>query len=266
MKEFLKALLGITIWSISFSAHGQLNVDCRFLDPNILIINCGVESRNALAEVIGQLRRMKPKVIALDFIFFDRRRADSIFIKRMKCETPIIIAMGSKNDSSYFNLDNCHNGPHSITGNEVDNVEFLFPVVKHNKKLRDSFELLVLKYYDPEKYWRLKNYLNSFDLSKLDGKAKIEFNGNSLKCFNSLDIGKLENLNPDLVKDKVVLLGYFGLNSDTPSKKDRDKFAFRVPGNNGETNYMYSPLISANIISNLIRKEIRDEDLNRIKK
>jgi hypothetical protein len=60
------------------------------------------------------------------------------------------LSMADKNDSSYFNLPNCFNGPRSINGNKADKIEFLFPIINHNEKLRDSYELLVLKYFNPE--------------------------------------------------------------------------------------------------------------------
>jgi len=259
--------LTITIL-VSFNSCAQFKENCVYVDPNILIINCGKEDRLKLSETIYHLNQLKAKVIVADFIFFDKRTTDSIFIKQMTLATPIILAMGDKNDSSYFKISNCYNGPHSINGNEKDNVEFLFPILKHNEKLRDSFEFLVLKYFDPEKYSRMKDYLTSFDLSKIDAKAKIEFNGNSLNCFNRIDIKDFNKKITDFfVEDKIVILGYFGTNPDIPLTKDKDKFAFKVRAtNDNNQNYMYSTLISANIISNLIRKEIREEDLKKIRK
>lgn len=247
---------------ISFNCCGQIKIDCIYGDPNILIINCEEEDRYKLSEVVVQMRSLKAKVIVLDFIFLDIRPKDSIFIKRITGETPMVLSMGDKNDSSYFNIANCHSGPRSIIGNDKDNIEFLFPFVRHNEKLRDSFELLVLKYFDFDKYSKLKSYLTSFDLSTLEAKAKIEFNGNSLSCFHSINIKDIENLDKDFIENKIVIFGYFGTNPDTPLDKDKDRYAFRVRSTNKKySNYMYATLISANIISNLIRKDIRESDL-----
>jgi hypothetical protein len=252
--------------TISINSYAQPNWNCKYIDPNILIINCGLEDRYKLSETVVKMRNLKAKVIAMDFIFFDTKPMDSIFIEQMTGETPIILTQGNGNDSAYFNIANCHNGPHAINGNEKDRIEFLFPFVKHNEKLRDSFELLVLKYFDAAKYERLKNYLIPFYLSHFEAKAKIEFNGNSLSCFHSIDINDLEDLDEAFIEDKIVIFGYFGTNPDIPLDKDKDRYAFKVRSTKGrKTNYMYSTVISANIISNLIRKEIRESDLSRIK-
>jgi hypothetical protein len=249
------------------NCSAQLTRDCLYVDPNILIVNCGEDDRYKLAEAVAKIIGLKAKVIALDFIFFDKRPADPILVQRLTKETPIILPMGDKNDSSYFKISNCYNGPRSITGNEIDNVEFLFPFVKHNDKLRDSFELLTLKYFDNEKYSNIKNYLMSVDLTKLEAKAKIEFNGNSFSCFHSIDIRNLDKSNEEFIKDKIVILGYFGTNPDIPLEKDKDKSAFKIRmPEDTRGNYMYASLISANIISNLIRKEIRKDDMKKIEK
>lgn len=256
-----------TLILISFNSCAQHNRDCIYVDPNIVIVNCGKVDRYKISEAVLKIRNLKAKVIALDIIFFDKRPTDSIFIKRMTGETPIILSMGDKNDSSYFNIANCFNGPHCINGNDKDRIEFLFPYQKHNEKFRDSFELLVLKYFNGEKYSNMKTYLTSFDLSSLEAKAKIEFNGNSLSCFHSIDINDLEELTEDLINDKIVIIGYFGTNPDSPLNKDKDRYAFKVAATpNKKVNYMYATLISANIISNLIRKDIRESELNKIKK
>jgi hypothetical protein len=69
-----------------------------------------------------------------------------------------------------------------------------------------------------------------------------------------------------LIKDKIVILGYFGSNADVPLDKDNDSIAFKVRATSGKKrNYMYASLISANIISNLIRKDIKESELNKIK-
>jgi hypothetical protein len=256
-------LVQLLFLAISFSSYGQLSKDCIYVDPNILIINCERENRDRISEIVFKASSLNAKVIAIDIIFFDKRNKDSIMIKRMSGKTPIILSMGDKNDSSYFNISNCNNGPHSINGNERDNVEFLFPIVRHNQKLRDSFELLVLKYFDYKKYESLKGHLTSFDLASFDAKAKIEFNGNSFNCFYSIDIRNFENINEDLIKDKIVIFGYFGNKPDNPLFKDKEKYAFKVRTTvDNKAKYMYSTLISANIISNLLRKDIRQKDLN----
>jgi hypothetical protein len=264
MKQFFYILIiGI---GFSFSSHGQFKNYCIYTDPNIIVINCGIEDRYKIAETVLNMIDRKAKVIVLDFIFFDKRPADSLFIRQLKSETPIIIPMGDKNDSSYFNLVNCFNGPRSINGNEIDHVKSLLPFVNLNGKLRDSFELLVLKHFDPKKYRIMRDYLMSFDLTKLEAKANIEFNGNSLSCFTSIDIKNLRALEAESIMDKIVFFGYFGKDSDRPLKKDKHKYAFKVRATKGKRrDYMYAALISVNVISNLIRKEIREEDLFRIK-
>src|SRR5437868_6215099 len=99
MIEFLKKCSGIVFTvAISFSANAQLNRDCIYVDPNILMVNCGKEDRNRLSEAVYKMNYLKAKVIVLDFIFFDKRPTDSVFIKNMTCETPIILGMGAKDD------------------------------------------------------------------------------------------------------------------------------------------------------------------------
>lgn len=254
-------LLQFSLIIISFRSYSQR---CIYTDPNILIVNCGEDDRYKLSQTVFELSKLDPRVIVLDFIFFDKRAADSLFIKNLFNETPVVLSMGNKNDSSYFSLPNCHYGPRSIGGNDVDSVEFLYPLVRRNEKLRDSFELLVLKYFDPDKYSKMKKYLGSFDLSKSDVKAKIEFNGNSISCFHYITINDLKFMDKSFINGKIIILGYFGNDADKPLKKDKDRFAFKVRStDDNKRAYMYTTLISANIISNLIRKEIQESDLNK---
>jgi len=128
---------------ISFNSCAQHDRQCIYVDPNIVIVNCREEDRYKISDAVIKIRDLKAKVIAMDIIFFDKRPTDSLFIKRMTGDTPTILTMGDKNDSSYFNIANCYNGPHSINGNDKDRIEFLFPYQRHNEKLRDSFELFL---------------------------------------------------------------------------------------------------------------------------
>ena len=252
-------------------------------DTNIVIVNIGIQSRRVIAEQINMINRFKPKVIGLD-TYFGVLKPDTLgdlMLADALANSPNIIMYAKllQPDSNNIWHDVLYCNPLFEQDHETASVNLLieaanaeqysfktcrsfFPKEKlFNEETGKidtvlGFGVALTKKYAPEKAERF--------LARNMDEELINYSGNVLDFgktpygtrFFALDWDQiLDSMQffPDLIKDKIVLLGYLGDNfNDTRSVEDK----YFTPLNKKYTGRaypdMYGVVVHANIISMIL--------------
>ncbi len=231
--------------------------DTTKINTDIVLVNVEKNNRLEIAQVLQAIIKKKPKVIAVDVIFKDRKDnlfADSLLASVLKHDKIItsyeILDKDIVNNHLYF-------GKNENTGYVNYNFDKKSTVIREFEaktftfgKDRLSFSAQIAKHY-------LKDKWQSFEYdSRLESSHTIKFQGN-LNNFQHLVFNDiLKNKNNVVLKDKIVIMGYLG--SPTGSRLDiEDKFF--TPLNKYTTGRsdadMFGATIHANIVNMLIKND-----------
>ena len=255
-------------------------------DTNIVLVNIGDLDRAGIAEEIEIINQYKPKVIGIDAFFRNPkgRNQEGIDVDSAlaaafsKVENLVLV--------SKVNQYNEQTGKHDTL--EISNPMFTryamsgmsnmisegYDVFKTSRtfstqeKVKDTTEIAfavkLAGIYNPKamekfmargKETEIINFQGNFD-PKVNEKA-----ANARNVFTALDINDVfnENFNPDVIKGKIILMGYMGPSWDKITWEDK----FFTPLNKiyiGKTNPdMYGVVVHANIISMILRGSFIDE-------
>lgn len=259
-------------------------------NEKIVIVNIGTLSRGGIAEQIAILNKHKPKVIGIDAFFRKPRHAsdpeedrqlvqeDSAFASALsKVENMVIVSELIENtqSSQVERLEQSHPMfmKHASTGfaDMITEGRDVFKTAREcipkdmvADTLVYSFPTLLAHIYDPI---AVKKYLSrnkDTEIINFEGNVDMREEGvssNSKTTFFALDAEQvlLEQFEPDVIKDKIVIMGYMGPNFGESDWKDK----FFTPLN---INYvgktypdMYGVVVHANIVSMILRGEFIDE-------
>ncbi|TAF34603.1 MAG: CHASE2 domain-containing protein [Cytophagales bacterium] len=243
-------------------------------DTNIVLVNIGELPRDGIAEQINILSECQPKVIGLDALFDGERDApvDSALSAAFERAQNVVLACSLARDT--------------VIGKEIYYDSMWRPIEKFSKyvelayanmvteetgatnddfatcRVFSPFETLVEGKNKPKRELFLSTAIaRRFDAKKVDAflaqadhREFINFRGNWNK-FTVLDVDDVlkKNFTPELIKGKIVLMGYMG--SDyTALTWDGDRFYTPLNANLvGRTlPDMYGVVVHANIISMLL--------------
>lgn len=231
-------------------------------DTNIVLVNLGNLSRNKIAEQIKLINKYKPRVIGIDAIFEEAKDSagDSI-LEDAFSSTKNLVLVSKLSD---FNDDNKlfdsikYSIPkfiyHSSNGfaNLPNDDEVNFRTIREFRpyaivmnKTAAAFSCKIVQLSDSAAYSNLKKRNNETE--------RINFVGNYEK-FYYLDAEQLfdEKNNLNFIKDKIVLLGFMGLDLNTKTFED----VYFTPLNERYAGKsfpdMYGVVIHANIISMIL--------------
>ena len=253
-----KAISDFDIYDIVFS---RLREEQK-ADTNIVLINLGNLSRKEIAEQIIMINQYKPRVIGIDAIFEEAKdpEDDSILADVFASIKNLVLVSKVESyneesesyDSIKFSIEKFNrissNGFANLPND--DNVSFrtireFRPKTIYRDKEIDAFATKIVQLSDSTAISKLRDRNNITE--------KINFIGNYDKFFY-LDAGQLfdEKINLNFLKDKIVLLGFMGLNLNTKTFED----IYFTPLNERYAGKsfpdMYGVVIHANIISMIL--------------
>lgn len=231
------------------------------VDSNIAIVNIGHADREGLAYLIEKVSNMQPKVIGLDAYFENEKDSvkDSIlrsaFLKTKNLVVVSRLAVEKKNNDliimkDYFDSAYSHRGFANLAAEEIGTVRIYAPFEKINNSSYPHFTSAITKLYNPEVFTKLQK--RHKEVETINYSRRV----NQYMIIEMEDL-MMGNVNEQLLRDKIVLMGYVNSNPyDIEDKKFtpmNPKFAGKsVPDMNGV-------VVQANIISmvldnNYIRK------------
>jgi CHASE2 domain-containing sensor protein len=233
-------------------------------DTNIVLVNLGNLSRYDLARQVNLISSFNPRVVALDVLFEEEKDpfADAILADAFsKCQNLVLVSrLENYNDKkkifdtllTSINLFNQYasNGFANLPSDEKVSFrtirEFQASAKVDNQTVQ-SFAAKIVEKYNHEAFKFLEKREESIE--------KINYVGNYNK-FYFLDTEQVLTGTVDLsfVKDKIVLLGFIGINSNNKTLED----IFFTPLNDRYAGKsfpdMYGVVIQANIVSMILNK------------
>lgn len=259
-------------------------------NEKIVIVNIGELSRKGIAEQVEIINKHHPKVIGIDAFFSKARHSkdpetdklliaeDSALVSAFsKVDNLVIVSelIEQKNSKKIDTLRMSH--PmfmrHSQTGfaDMISEGRDLFKTARQcipKDKVHDtlvlSFPTLLAKIYNPKATEKYLARDNDIEIINFEGNIDTRtdgVSGNSKTTFYALDAEQVlyEEFEPDIIKDKIVLMGYMG-----PSfieSKWTDKFFTPLNVNYVGKTYpdMYGVVVHANVVSMILRGEFIDE-------
>ena len=214
------------------------------LDPDIILINIGKGDRAYIAGLIQSIDSCKPAVIGID-VFFDVEKNGSL-------DSALIAAFSiSKNDVIAYGLDPAgrpilpqEKFSQFASAKGLMNSERIHGLVSRFTPTRrvdnTTDEVLALKIIQ---LWK-----HGFQHNLPSGKSiQIRFTRTN-RNFINIDGSDISNLEPGLLENKIVLLGYIGPNEE-------DKYYTPIPlvyGSPNDNPDMYGLVILANQIRTLL--------------
>jgi CHASE2 domain-containing sensor protein len=231
-------------------------------DTNIVLVNLGNLSRKEIAEQFKLINQYKPRVIGIDAIFEEAKdpAGDSILadaissIKNLVLVSKLIgfndgddLFDSIKYSISNFN-DHSSNGFANLPNDDEVNfrtIREIRPYANVMDKRVAAFSTKIVQLSDSSAYSNLNERENETE--------RINFVGNYDK-FYYLDAEQLfnEKNNLNFMKDKIVLLGFMGLDLNTKTFED----IYFTPLNERYAGKsfpdMYGVVIHANIISMIL--------------
>jgi len=245
-------------------------------DTNIVIVNVGNLDRAGIARQIEILNSYHPKVIGIDFFLRSSKSAegDSLLANAFSKVENLVLASNlgkyNSNSNSFDTLETSHPmfTKYSTTGfaNLITDAEsqdrfktsrsFTAREYLSGDKPLNAFGVKIAEIYSPEKAREFLKRENENEVINYRGNI-WSATGEFANVFPSLDVEDVfkENFEPEMIRDKIVLLGYTGSSFGDSSWEDR----FYTPLNMnyaGKTNPdMFGVVIHANILSMILNED-----------
>ena len=217
--------LGLKDFDFNDIAYSKLGkADHTPPDKKVVIVNIGQADREGLAMMIDKVGSMKPKVMALDVLFFGEKDPvqDSLLNEVFKRNKNLIAAhqllmSGPDGDTikttgDYFKTASQYAFVNLFT-DSLSSVRYYEPFEKdYKKKLYKSFSSAIIEAYDSTAYKKLRKKGNS--------KTLINYSRHvgQYLVINWEDL-MAENVDSSALKGKIVLFGYLSPNKDDISDK-----------------------------------------------
>lgn len=234
-----------------------LNKD-KIFDSSLVLVNVENKKRDEIAYLLQRLEEGKPKVIGLDIIFPNKidtaADADKILKETFALYNNIVFPHIASFDNTSTEIRNdpyfqaASNSFVNTAGDDAkySTLRYYYPVYNG----LPHFTTAVLQKYDSSKA--------SLLLKKGQQKTEIRYFGN-LQNFKYYNYGEVMNLGfvPEVLKDKMVLLGYLGKTDGKSAAVDEDRFFTplnsRLSGRSLPD--MYGTLVHANILRMAMDKD-----------
>lgn len=224
------------------------------INPDIVLLNIGHESRSKIALGLEQILKANPKVVGFDVILreFRKTKEDSMLAQLLQNQKVIgsfvLDPTSSVTNHPFFKLQN-------TPGYVNFNFEEQNPVIREFESQKqidgttyNSFSSIIAKNYLPKEEWK------QLDIDrKLMGSRVINYKGN-LNYFMHFTLNDFMDLrDKDIITDKIVLLGYLG--TPTGSCFDIEDKHFtplnKITAGKSVPD-MYGAVVHANILATII--------------
>ncbi len=260
-------------------------------DTNVVIINIGTQPRRVIAEQLNMINALQPKVIGLD-AYFAAPKPDTLgdlMLAAALANTPNIIMYaklldpdeegvwhGVEYSHPIFQQDHEAASVNLINADEAGIKQYQFKTCRsffpreryinpETGKLDTmlAFAVALTRHYAPDKVERFLARNKEEELINYSGNVidygRTEF-GNRFFAIDWYQILDTTMIVPDLIKDKIVLMGFLGEDfNDTRSFEDK----YFTPLNSkyvGRANPdMFGVVVHANIISMILSENYIDE-------
>lgn len=225
-------------------------------NKNIVLINIENKNRKELAFLLQQVQQGKPKVVALDIIFGQRKNEDdSLLQQTFNSHNNYVFGYAAdfENETASIYTDTFFfkqkDGYINVAGEhaEFSTIRFYYPFHKE----QEAFTSSILKKFNQNIYQQLKN--------KKSNQTEIHYYGN-LANFNYFDFDEVMDAGFDLsqLKDKIILLGFLGLPSQRNTiQLDEDKLFTPLNARLSGRSYpdMYGSVVHANILRMVLEND-----------
>lgn len=263
--------------------------DAPSAEENIVIVNVGEISRAGIAEQINIINSFEPKVIGLDLIFRNLK-ADTLgdlLLADAIANSPNIVMYqklldpddsGVWHDALYSNPIFTQNKPTAFVNLLIETAEaeqFNFKTSRSffpREYLKNSetneidtvlaFGVALAKYLKPENVEAMFARQNEEELINYRGNVIDYGRTHTGTRFFALDVfDVLDTLfTPDLIKDKIVLMGVMGRDfSDTRSFEDKYFTPLNTKQAGRANPDMFGVVVHANIISMILHNDYIDD-------
>jgi len=230
------------------------------LDTNIILVNAENLTRMEIAKKLAILNSYHPKVIGVDLLFRDKKdeHGDSSLMLALHENKNTVLpysagCLKANARPCYTRINSLfgklYSGFIDICGDSASTVREFYPFWKFRNGEDTSFDAKILALYDLTAFQNLKKR------NRL--KERINYFGNTNRYlhFNPGDI-TLENEQLSILKNKIVLIGYFGYSDNGQYCNCEDRhFTPMNPKISGRSfPDMNGVTIHANIISMTLNK------------
>lgn len=202
------------------------------VDQHIVIVNIARLDRRGIAEQLRIINKYEPKVVGIDVLFEGERKEDPLgdaVLAEMLAETKNLVMVSKvsgyeEKTNAYQRLEKSHPlfAEHAVSGHanltteaesqeqyKASRIFMTRPLV--NGVAEPAFAIKMASLYDPD--------AAEVFLARNNETEVINFRGNALGSeggfgnkFYALDVPDIftENFTPDLIKDKIVIMGFLG--------------------------------------------------------
>jgi len=245
-------------------------------DQRIAIVNIGHSQRADIANQINIARKYGTKVIGIDIFFINDSEVDTtgsyLLKKAIKDAGNVVfvcLITGHKNksnaDSILFSDDEfmefaktgyANLGSGSFSNGTTVLRDFSPKQVVNGTELY-AFATQIAFQYDSGKALKFMNRKNEYEKINFRGNIDNRLENQAPVIFHSIDAKQFESedFKPDLLKDKILLLGYMGDNLETYDLNDHfitplnpEPYKKRIPD-------MYGIVVHANIIAMILNED-----------
>lgn len=226
------------------------------VDTSIVIVNIENLDRDGIADVLARVAAAQPAVIGLD-VFFSSQRAtpyDSLLqATLMQLSEKIVIARkytpSGTPDLDYWQHEGLSTGHAGILTNKNNTsiVRSFEPFIMSDSEKAWAFSAEIARKYKPEAFEALSQRNKPSEI--LNYKGAI----NAFRLLNYRDVAELTPENSNLLRGKIVLLGFCGGN--TMNTSDYSDMFYTPVGFDMSPNRrpdMYGVVLHANIVSMLL--------------
>lgn len=251
--QFTQAFKDFTFTDMFYSKFSDQS---KIYKGPLVLINVENRSREEIAFLLQRLEEGKPKVIGVDIIFPDKKDSvtDGILKQTLAGYNNIVLPYIASFDSSVPVIKNheyFQTKPAAFVNlvgedREFSTIRYYYPVYNNIP----AFTTAIMQMYDSAKAAVL--------FKKAQSKTEIRYFGN-IQNFAYQNFEEVMNpaFNTDVVKDKIVLLGYMGNASSSKIPLDEDRFFTplnsRLSGRSHPD--MYGSIIHANILRMSLDKD-----------
>ena len=217
-------------------------------DTNLVLVNIGDLGRDGIAEEINILNKYNPKVIGIDAFFRKPkgRNEDGVDVDSAlatafsKVKNLILVSKvnryNEKTDThDTLELSNPMFSQYAMSGmsNMISEGYDVFKTsrtISPQEKVKDTVEMAfavkLAKIYNPKAVEKLMDRGNETEIINYQGNfdPKVnEISPNARNVFTALDVSQVlnEEFNPDIIRNKIILMGYMGPNWDKITWEDK---------------------------------------------
>ncbi len=244
---FTQAFRDFTLTDLYYSKIKDRN---EIYKGPVILVNIENKNRQEIAFLLQQIETGKPKVVALDFLLKKHQSPQDSILKQIFDENKNIVfnfiadfddeKQNEYNDSFFTTKADGYSN--LVSENiEYSTIRNYYPFYQNH----EAFTSAIIKKYDSTIYTDLLKWKNK--------KVEIHFTGN-LSNFTYYTFNEVTDpdFNSAIFENKIVLLGYFGLNEFKTGnlRLDEDKFFTPLNPQLSGRSYpdMYGVVIHANII------------------